>query len=384
MWIEAPNLGEDARWFEALALLNQTRDALQMHGPCHIVLAGPQALHPMVTRRAPDLASFMRLVLRFGDTVEELPPGTVPPSTDSELLATRLRTAATKKYGWHDFTGLGEPLPRRDVTYQQFFVRLRLRNEEPTTDPSPIDSSALESLVLDDPPCRIGILGDPGSGKSTLARYIAHALSLRDTRRAPLLLTARSWDTDDDCVNLLELAARELSATLSIHATTKALEALCTDGRAFLIVDGIDEATERAMRQHWERLEYFAIAYPTVPILATSRATSPYDLSLDRSFLVLRLEPLDDGGLEDFVHGWYDVMQNDPAKRLLQRVTLLHTLETTPRAKTLARNPRLATLLALNADAMVDDSMRERVLAELQAIAGQGFDPPDSIAIETS
>jgi hypothetical protein len=75
-WIEAPasapSPDEDMQWIEALALLNQTRDALQMHGPCHVVLAGPRALQGMVRRRAPDLTSFMGIMLLLDDTLEEL------------------------------------------------------------------------------------------------------------------------------------------------------------------------------------------------------------------------------------------------------------------------------------------------------------------------
>jgi hypothetical protein len=75
-WIEAPASSpspeEDLKWIEALVVLNQTRDALQMHGPCHVVLAGPRALQRVAALRAPDLTSFMGVTLFLDDTLENL------------------------------------------------------------------------------------------------------------------------------------------------------------------------------------------------------------------------------------------------------------------------------------------------------------------------
>ena len=58
-----------------------------------------------------------------------------------------------------------------------------------------------------------------------------------------------------------------------------------------------------------------------------------------------RVAPEQAKSVEHFVRRWYDLVEDDPTTRLRKRVDLLHAFDVEPRAKELARNPLLATLM---------------------------------------
>lgn len=308
-----------------------------------------------------------------------------------EVLATRLRHAAAKVYATADFAGLGAGGPRKHVTWEQIFVPLHLtaeelegslsqwveQDEEPADDQlelhdetSPgegeeqfpddyVESDAyefvsgrvsmegLEGMLAAGH--RIVVLGGPGSGKSTLTKVLASTIARRDGGLVPLLLTVRAWIAEDKREDLLDMAARQATTELSVRTDRMALEALCEEGRALLLVDGVDEAADAAVRRDLRnRVHAFVTRFPRVPVLVTSRIAGYHEVPLDdEDFIELTLEPFDDDSLEQFVRRWYDLVEDDPAARLRKRVDLLHALEVEPRAKELARNPLLATLIGM-------------------------------------
>jgi predicted phosphodiesterase/energy-coupling factor transporter ATP-binding protein EcfA2 len=306
-----------------------------------------------------------------------------------EVLATRLRTASANVYATVDFAGLGLGGPRKHVTLDQIYIPLDLRAEPPHgAHPSlvdaevrergsgdgPLDHSGmpsmsvmpgigarpgrltlegLEELLVRARPqtstgARLVVLGEPGSGKSTLSRYLATAAAHHDGGPVPLLLTVRDWMTHGKHEQLLEMAARQATEVLSVRTDPQALEGLCEQGRVLLVVDGLDEAGDPAMRRDLrDRIHGFVASQPHVPIVVTSRLAGYHEVSLNEDFDHLSLEPFDQQSLEHFVHRWYDLIEDDPAERLRKRVDLLHALEVEPRTNALARNPLLATLIGM-------------------------------------
>lgn len=306
-----------------------------------------------------------------------------------EVLATRLRHAAAKVYATVDFAGLRAGGPRRHVTLEQIFVPLHLgadelegslgmwvqQDDEPEDeelergdeishgeDEEQFSDEYVESDAHEFVSGRVSmeglegmlaagnnivVLGGPGSGKSTLSKYIASTTAQREGGPVPLLLTVRDWIAEGKREHLLDMAARQAAVSLSVRTDRAALEALCERGNVLLIVDGVDEAADPAVRRALrDQLHGFVAAYPRVPVLVTSRIAGYHEVPLDdEDFIELTLEPFDDEALEQFVRRWYDLVEDDPAARLRKRVDLLHALEVEPRAKELARNPLLATLI---------------------------------------
>ncbi len=304
-----------------------------------------------------------------------------------EVLATRLRNAAVKVYATVDFAGLRAGGPR-NVTLDQIFVPLHVTadglmgadprwfvpeeddglgdGEKEDSDAGEyrsgrIDLAGLEALLTErrGPSSsdvqfarllgarRAVILGDPGSGKSTLAKYLACATAHSADGSVPLLLTARDWVAHGKREGLLEMAARQATEVLSVRTDAKALDDLCERGLVLLIVDGVDEAADPEVRRDLRELVMdFANDRPEVSVLVTSRIAGYGDVPFG-DFDELTLEAFDDAAIEDFAHRWYDIVEDNPSERLRKRADLLHALEVEPRAKELARNPLLATLIAM-------------------------------------
>jgi len=282
-----------------------------------------------------------------------------------EVLATRLRHAAARVYATFDLAGLGVGGPRKHVTLDKLFVPLDFKSQarrEGTEDGSGEGDAGGDSEPgrevrdlgwleesLDDAR-RFVLLGDPGSGKSTLCKYLAVSYARREEGPVPLLLTVRDWIAEGGREGLLEMAARQARRVLSVSTDESALEGLCSKGRVLLIIDGVDEAADPAVRRQLrDRVHGFASTHPHVPMLVTSRYTGYEEVPLDdRVFEGLTLEPFDDDAIELFVRRWYEVTEpSDPVARMRKREDLMHALDREPRAKALARNPLLATLIAM-------------------------------------
>ncbi|MEE9383107.1 MAG: NACHT domain-containing protein [Nannocystaceae bacterium] len=298
--------------------------------------------------------------------------GTGAPSTGgTEVLGSRLRQAAARVYDSIDFAGLGTGGPRGHVTLDDLFVPLRLSADahsgsraHAASEPEDTRAKAhgagmtmatLEASLFSSGPTsadatRVVVLGAPGSGKSTLCRYLATTAARREWGPVPLLLTVRDWVAEGQHESLLDMAAREATQRLSVRTDAEALEQLCSNGNVLLIIDGIDEApnadTRRKLR---ERVLGLAIRFPSVAILVTSRVTGYDEVPLnDDVFSCLTLKPFDDEALGSFIRRWYDQAEpDDPIVRQRKRVELTVALDREPRAKELARNPLLATLIAM-------------------------------------
>lgn len=313
-----------------------------------------------------------------------------PRAAGTEVLATRLRRAAARVHATVDFAGLGTSGPKQHVALDQIFVPLYfiprrrritgaflIEDDSGDGEFSEIWDSAAESsegenedprghhdtkalrrehrpTALETLKARLAanhklvILGGPGSGKSTLCKRIVVELARCEGERVPVLLTVRDWIAEGKQEGLLAMAARQARSEFAVPTDEDALGRLFDHERALLVVDGVDEAADPEVRRKLRNnVHAFVTQYPNVSVLVTSRIAGYHDVPLDDEFEKLTLEPFDDEALEEFVHRWYDLIEVDPAVRLRKRMDLLHALEAEPRAKALARNPLLATLIGM-------------------------------------
>lgn len=294
---------------------------------------------------------------------------------EPDLLATRLRTAAASVYATVDFAGIGGGGPRRHVTLDQIFVPLALEvghgSRGPLAEaatgecegageaaavearPGRLALAELEARLVQPRPqqatgARVLVLGDPGSGKSTLCRHLATTAARHEGGPVPLLLRVRDWVAHGKHEQLLELAARHATEVLSVRTSPEELEALCEQGRVMLMVDGLDEAGDPALRRDLrDRIHGFVASQPHVPIVVTSRIAGYHEVSLNEGFERLTLAPFDDAALERFMQRWYELVEDDPAVRERRREELLQALAAEPCVHALARNPLLATRIGM-------------------------------------
>ncbi len=304
--------------------------------------------------------------LQFGD-------GT-PSAASSELTdarrataTVRYRAAAAAVHGSVRFVGFADHRPRPNVTVPELFVPLRFEEGERTgggDKPKSVTTPELLGHLLEredeDRARRVVVLGDPGSGKTTFCRFATTFLAGEakldgvdaGAEILPLFLAFRDYvrEKTRSLVDFLEEQAR---SQLQLALPDGFLEAALDDGRAVLLLDGLDEVGSVAEREEIRgRVQAFFRRWPKVPALVTSRVAGYEDAPLASTGAGacrhLRLAAFDDEDLKQFVAHWYAVQEPlDPRARDEGIADLLAAMDASPPVRELARNPMLATLIAL-------------------------------------
>ena len=224
------------------------------------------------------------------------------------------------------------------------------------------------------------LIGDPGSGKTTLLAYLALTyartlqggadlvkarLGLDETGRLPVALPLRDLarslkderpQADGPAVLLRHLqdyyAAQVIDLPLDFF--TRPLE----DGQAVLLLDGLDEVAEPALRQRVARLiEAFAGRYPKNRYVVTSRKVGYEDAArIAADFALAEVRPFNPEQVRQFVHDWTRTVEIALAGKIsdellrkadAQSERLIKAIENNPRVADLAVNPLLLTVIAL-------------------------------------
>ena len=237
------------------------------------------------------------------------------------------------------------------------YVRLNAVSHEPHTGPMPIDD------VLAERP-RLFLRGDAGSGKTTLLQWLAVRSARGDLpgrlARAndpvPFFLPLRRW------VGRALPAPEEFLSQVGRHIADEMpagwVRRRLTDGRAVVLVDGIDELpeAERPAARDW--LGALTAAYPETRYVVTSRPTAAGERWLEaEGFDGAELRPMGAPEVEEFVRRWHAAVGGSRAdvgelRRLgSHEEALLGALRTQRHLRALAVNPLLCALLcALSLD----------------------------------
>ncbi|MFI9051828.1 NACHT domain-containing protein [Streptomyces sp. NPDC053427] len=217
-----------------------------------------------------------------------------------------------------------------------------------------------EQALADRP--RILIRGVAGSGKTTLLQWLTVATArdeLPDTLaglrgRIPFLLPVRRFARDG-----FPEPAGFLAAVGSPDAAAQPpgwAERVLSEGRALLLIDGIDEAPESAREEVRERLRDWTTRYPGTVCIVTSRPSAvPGNWLAAEGFTELSLAPMSREDIAAFIQRWHRAAaQRNPAD--LDRLghyehTLLNAVRITRDLGRLATNPLMCGLLcALHRD----------------------------------
>lgn len=211
---------------------------------------------------------------------------------------------------------------------------------------------------------RVLLRGVAGSGKTTLVQWLAvatarqelgdHLHHLRDL--VPYVLPLRTIGRRDR----LPAPAAFLSAVdAPLTAPAGWAEGVLRDGRALVLIDGLDEVDERARERVGDWLRDLLAAYPGNHWLVTSRPSAVADSWLaDEGFAELTLAPMSRADVRAFVERWHNAARtsftDDPEE--LSRLdghqrTLLAALDTKQDLARLATNPLMCALIcALHRD----------------------------------
>ncbi|NEQ83138.1 MAG: NACHT domain-containing protein, partial [Moorea sp. SIO2I5] len=205
---------------------------------------------------------------------------------------------------------------------------------------------------------RVVILGAPGSGKTTLMSYFAVMLAESkaeelgldgDTDWLPILIRMRDFGINLD-KNLIDYARGFAENTMSVQRLPVGFfEHWLSDGRALILLDGLDEVADEAKRNDVvSRIENFLGQFDRNRAIITSRpAGYRRDFFRTEEFPHYQIEPFDDSKISAFIDNWYNSRFQDQAEAERRKESLRKALDDNDRITLLARNPLLLTIIAL-------------------------------------
>ena len=217
---------------------------------------------------------------------------------------------------------------------------------------------------------KLVVLGDPGAGKSTLLRWIATAYCLRlnadpdwqqlpdiaylpDEDWLPILIQCRDLERPQSTQSLeqiLDRHLRKLGITgIEAEQLNKQLLGRLSEGRALLLVDGLDEIARSATRASFCRqIEQVHVAYPRAPIIVTSRIVGYREMGLriGRGFEHANILDLTAHDKDEFIRRWCTLTEPVARKKTAAR-ELIRDIHSTDRIERLTGNPMLLTTMAL-------------------------------------
>jgi hypothetical protein len=220
----------------------------------------------------------------------------------------------------------------------------------------------IEELLADRK--RIFIRGEAGLGKTTLLQWLAVRSALSDFRApiedwnhtVPFFVPLRRYA--ETPLPAPEEFLSEMGRPLAGVMPERWVHKQLTDGRALVLVDGVDELAveRRADVRTW--LRDLATGFPDARYVITSRPSGAEASWLpDAEFSVLELQPLAMPDIHVFATRWYDAMrahfptEADGRELDVLRTDLLDQLGQNPHLRRLAQYPLLCALLcALHRD----------------------------------
>ncbi len=204
---------------------------------------------------------------------------------------------------------------------------------------------------------KVVLLGAPGSGKTTLMGYFAVMLAQKQPEKLelaaedwlPILIRIRDLTRQPD-IGILDYARQFAQKTLTVKSLPVGFfEYWLEDGRALILLDGLDEVAEEAKRYDAvRRIENFLGQFDKNRAIITSRpAGYNRDFFRTEEFPHYQLQAFDDAKIEEFINRWYDSRVPDKAEAQRRKDSLNKALSQHDRIKLLARNPLLLTIIAL-------------------------------------
>jgi hypothetical protein len=229
---------------------------------------------------------------------------------DFHEFARQLRAQVVAVHGHMRLPHLGVS---RSVPYDQLYVEPVLRPElerYEVPDPTALAVSGRRSVIL----------GDPGAGKSTLAAKLAHDIASDlvpgAEGRVPFLLVLRNFAGSfrkggNGLAHYLEQPCRD---PYNLEPPHRAVDYLLHNGRAVVLLDGLDELVEPELRRNFVQLvDGFVSRYPLVPVLVTARRIGYSDAPLDRRlFDVGIIAELDEGQVSRYAEQWFALDESTP------------------------------------------------------------------------
>lgn len=251
---------------------------------------------PSVSKSAVGQQTFIKSLIDLAKDVEEL--------ARLSKLATSLSAAVAGSSFGQIITHTD---PERSTHFDDLYV------DRDFVDPRTGDRHPSSLLISAFAPFRVLISGSPGAGKSTFVQHFTMAISAQDSGKRDsvvIVVKCREYSTSDwSRISIIDYAASQVSAQLSMILSTSELRSLLLLGRCVMVFDGLDEITEVLRRVEFaKRLTTFSGQYPLTSILVTTRAVGYERAGLDSSnFLHLKLDEFSTNQVTEYVARWFSI-----------------------------------------------------------------------------
>ncbi|NEQ41302.1 MAG: hypothetical protein F6K40_35925, partial [Okeania sp. SIO3I5] len=170
-----------------------------------------------------------------------------------------------------------------------------------------------------------------------------------ETDWLPILIRMRDLARHPD-KSILEYARIFAEKTMAVKTLpTEFFEHWLEDGRALILLDGLDEVAESSKRYDVvKRINNFLGQFDRNRAIITSRpAGYKRDFFRTEEFPHYQMQRFDDQKISAFINNWYDTRFKDQAEAERRKESLQKALDDNDRIKLLARNPLLLTIIAL-------------------------------------
>lgn len=173
----------------------------------------------------------------------------------------------------------------------------------------------------------IAITGIAGAGKSTLMNKLLTKALEEDSRRMPVF--ARAIDIEQSSVEGILTHLLKQRNRGGVHLTPKDFSAKVSEGSVRIMIDGLDEAGDRAQKLA-NAIGNLSRTFPMCPVTVTARET--VDLSEWRSAIHLKLCPFTDHQMTDFIQRWFAAKPTacDGLQRWLEEHLAMREIARTP------------------------------------------------------
>lgn len=248
---------------------------------------------------------------------------------------------------------------REELDFLEDSRPIRLLREQRTAGFLPVERSSIEAseLLKLNREKQVVVLGEPGSGKTTLMNFLTVCLAERQLERLslpestdwiPLLIRLRDWARMPE-KSLLEYLEHFAKVDLHCDQLPPQFFEHWLDGRAVILLDGLDEITDEARRYKIVgMIDTFLGKYRQNAAVITSRPTGyKRDFFRTDEYPHYRIQPFDSEQQADFIDRWYDSRFKLPSERDRWKASLAKALSGNERIRGLARNPLLLTIIAL-------------------------------------